>query len=299
MSNFRIKVFYSTAIHRSFTKAAEELLISQPAVTKNIKELETELGVRLFVRDGGKVLLTEAGEIVLDYAENILKTDRKLQFDLSLYKKKYEGQLNLGASTTIGQYLLPSVLAQFHSKYPDVQLSLINDNTRNIEKALTDNRIELAVVEGSSKNSKLKYVPLLKDEIVAVVHSSQALASNDEITLEELKSIPLVLRETGSGSLDIISEALKRNKISLHDLNIVMHLGSTESIKSFLSASDTIGLMSINAVNRELSRGEFKVIDIKDFEILRTFYFVYPHGELSGFADMFMQFTAKYYNNKL
>lgn len=292
-------MFRSVAILRSFTKAAEELFISQPAVTKNIKELESELGIRLFTRDGSKVLLTEAGKIVLDYAETILKADKKLQFDLSLYKKKYEGMLNLGASTTIGQYLLPAVLAQFHSIYPDVQLSLINDNTRNIEKALTDNRIELGVVEGNSNNGKLKYVPLLDDEIVAVVHSSRPLASKDEITVEELKSIPLVLRETGSGSLDIITEALKRNGIGLHDLNIIMQLGSTESIKSYLSASDAMGLVSINAVSRELSRGEFKVIDIKDFEILRTFYFVYPYGELSGFAALFMQFASNYYNNKL
>lgn len=299
MSNFRIKVFYLVAVHQSFTKAAEELLISQPAVTKNIKELETQLGIRLFTRDSGKVILSEAGKIVLNYAENILKADRKLQFDLSQYKEKYEGQLNLGASTTIGQYLLPSVLAQFHLKYPEIQLSLINDNTRNIEKALVDNRIELGVVEGSYRNSKLKYVPLLEDEIVAIVHTSQPLASKDEITIEELKSVPLVLREVGSGSLDIICEALKKADVKLQDLNIIMHLGSTESIKSFLSASDAMGLVSISAVSRELARGEFKIVDIKDFEILRTFYFVYPHGGISGFADIFMQYIAHYYNQRL
>jgi len=299
MFNFRIKVFYFVAFHASFTKAAEELLISQPAVTKNIKELETELGVQLFIRTGNSIKLSEAGEIVMQYATDIFDLEKDLQFKLGKLKNKYAGQLSLGASTTIGQYILPVILAKFKQKHPHIELSLINDNTRKIEVALADNEIELGIVEGCSKNRQLKYEPFMKDEIVAIVHTNQPLSSKDEITIEELKSIPLVLREIGSGTLDVIQSSLKKCNIKMNDLNVVIHLGSTESIKSFLKNSNSIGLVSVSAISKEIVNGEFKIIDIKDFEILRTFYFVYPHGKLSGLADMFMHFTLNSYNQKL
>ncbi len=299
MFNFRIKVFYFVAFHASFTKAADELLISQPAVTKNIKELEIELGVQLFIRTGNSIRLSEAGEIVMQYATDIFDLEKDLQFKLGKLKNKYAGQLNLGASTTIGQYILPVILAKFKQKHPDIDLSLINDNTRKIESALVDNEIELGVVEGCSKNRQLKYEPFMKDEIVAIVHTDQPLSSKDEITVDELKSIPLVLREIGSGTLDVIQSSLRKCSIKMNDLNVIIHLGSTESIKSFLKNSNSIGLVSVSAVSKEILNGEFKIIDIKDFEILRTFYFVYPHGKLSGLSEMFMRFALNLYNQKL
>ncbi len=293
MINFRLKVFYSVASHLNFTKAAEELLISQPAVSKNIKELESELGFRLFDRILNKVTLTGAGLLVLDYVKNISELDQQLLFDLNTLENKYSGHLKIGTSTTIGQYVLPSILAQFHDKYSNIKLSLFNDNSQNIEKILLKKEIELALVEGSPGSNQLKYIPYIKDEIVAIVHTKQPLSQKDEITLDELKSIPLVLRESGSGSLEIIQEKLKQHNIKLQDLNIIMSLGSTESIKSYLSSSNSMGLVSINAVNKEIVNGEFKVIDIKDFEIERMYYFVHPHGKISGLAELFIRFVQK------
>lgn len=293
MSNFRLKVFHTVAIHLNFSKAAEELYISQPAVTKNIKELETELDMKLFDRLSNKVTLTEAGKIVFDYAEHVLALDKKLLFDLSTLKQKYSGQLKLGASTTIGQYILPSILARFHEKHADIALVLLNDNTEKIEKALLKNEIDLGIVEGSSKNNQIKYIPFIKDEIVAIAHTSQPMAVKDEIDLSELKSLPLVLREVGSGSLEVILEKLKKHNIKQQDLNLIMHLGSTESIKSYLANSNSLGLISINAVSKEIANGEFKVIDIKGFDIERMFYFIHTHGKLSGLAEMFMRFIQK------
>lgn len=299
MSNFRLKVFHSVAAHLNFTKAAEELYISQPAVTKNIKELETELDAKLFDRLSNKVALTEAGRIVFDYAEHVLELDKKLCFDLSTLKQKYAGQLKLGASTTIGQYILPSILAKFHERHTDIALVLLNDNTEKIERALLRNEIDLGIVEGSSKNNQIKYIQFIKDEIVAIVHTSQPLSEKDEISLSELKLLPLVLREAGSGSLEVILKKLKEQDIRLQDLNILMHLGSTESIKTYLANSNCLGLISINAVSKEIANGEFKVIDIKDFEIERMFYFIHTHGKLSGLAEMFMRFIQQDHNQRL
>lgn len=299
MLNFRLRVFYSVATFSSFTKAAEEMFITQPAVTKNIKELESELGIRLFNRIANKITLTEAGRLLLHYTEHVLTLDKKFMFDLGVLKQKFSGDLKLGASTTIGQYVLPAILAQFNREQPDIELSLLNDNTQRIETALIEKILDLGIVEGNSKNSQLKYIPFIKDEIVAIAHSSQPLFEKDEISLDELKEIPLVLRELGSGSLEVITDKLRQKNIKLKDLNVVMHLGSTESIKTFLANSNSIGLISINAVSKEIANGEFKIIDITDFDIVRTFYFIHLHGVPSGFTDMFIQYALNYYNQKL
>lgn len=299
MLNFRLRVFCSVATFSSFTKAAEEMFITQPAVTRNIKELESELGIRLFNRIANKITLTEAGRLLLHYTEHVLVLDKKFMFDLGILKQKFTGDLKLGASTTIGQYVLPPILAKFKNEQPEIELSLLNDNTQRIETALINRQLDLGIVEGNSKNSQLKYIPFIKDEIVAVAHSSQPLFEKDEITLEELKKIPLVLRELGSGSLEVITDKLKKKNVKLKDLNVVMHLGSTESIKTFLANSNSIGLISINAVSKEIANGEFKIIDITDFDIVRNFYFIHLHGVPSGFTEMFMKYSFNYYNQKL
>lgn len=299
MLNFRLRVFYSVATFSSFTKAAEEMFITQPAVTKNIKELESELGIRLFNRISNKITLTEAGKLLLHYTEHVLTLDKKFMFDLGVLKQKFSGDLKLGASTTIGQYVLPPILAKFKMEQPEMELSLLNDNTQRIETALIEKILDLGIVEGNSKNSQLKYIPFIKDEIVAIAHSSQPLFEKDEITLDEFKEIPLVLRELGSGSLEVITEKLRLKDVKLKDLNVVMHLGSTESIKTFLANSNSIGLISINAVSKEIANGEFKIIDIADFEIVRNFYFIHLHGVPSGFTEMFIRYALSYYNQRL
>lgn len=299
MSNFRLKVFHSVAIHLNFTQAAEELYISQPAVSKNIRELEAELNICLFDRIKGKVFLTEAGEELFKYTREILQLEENLQFKLSKFRDQLKGHIKLGASTTIGQYVLPAVLAEFHKLYPDIHISLINDNTQKIEKLLTLKEIDLGLVEGISQNSQLKYIPFIKDEIVVVTHTSRSIASLDEMTIDELQTAPIVLREQGSGSLDVIIEKLKAKGIRFQDLNIVMHLGSTESIKTYIAHSDTLGIISIHAINKELSRGEYKIIDVMDFSMERMFSFVHLHGQQRGLVGLFITFAQKYYNQKL
>lgn len=293
MSNFRLKIFHSVATHLNFTQAAEELFITQPAVTKNIKELESELDACLFDRIKGKVYLTEAGQILLEYTKQIFELDQNLSYKLSTLKDQYSGQLRLGASTTIGQYILPPILARFNKQYPDIHISLINDNTKKIEAHLAAKEIDLGLVEGTSKNSQLKYTSFIKDEIVAIAHTSKKLAEIDELTIDELKSTPLVLREQGSGSLDVIISKLGKEGISLPDLNICMHLGSTESIKTYLAHANVLGLISINAVTKELANGEYKIIDIKDLEVTRTFDFVQLHGQQQGLPELFMNYAFK------
>lgn len=299
MSNFRLHVFYAVATHLNFTKAAEELFITQPAVTKNIKELESEYNISLFDRTKGRISLTEAGNMLLKHCEKTFELEKELRYNFSTINDTFAGQLKIGASTTIGQYILPEILANFKNKYNDVQISLFNDNTHKIESATANKEIEVGIVEGKSTNTQLKYIPFIKDEIVAVAHPSQPVAQLDEITIEQLKTIPIALREVGSGSLDVIADRLRKHKISLNDLNVSINLGSTESIKSYLYKSNCIGLISIHAVSREIANGEFKIIEIQGLEINRTFHFIHLHGHLSGFSKLFIDFATTNHNLKL
>lgn len=294
MSDFRIKVFQSVAKNLSFTKASQELFISQPAITKHIHELETTYQVRLFDRQGSKISLTDAGKLLLKHSEQILADYKQLEYEMHLLHNEYTGELKLGASTTISQYVLPPLLATFISKYPKVHLSLVSGNSRDIETALQENRIDLGLVEGVTRLPNLRYTTFLKDELVAVVPSKSRLAISEEITPEELLSIPLVLRERGSGTLDVIERALFQHNIKLSSLNVLMYLGSTESIKLFLEHTDCMGIVSIRSIRRELVSGEFRVVEIKGMPMMREFDFVQLQGQEAGISNLFVQFSMNH-----
>jgi len=298
MQDFRLNVFYAVASHLSFTKAANELFITQPAVTKNIKELETEYAIRLFERKGNKIILTTAVKILLTYTEQIRELYQRASFDLNLLNDKYSGQIKLGASTTIGQYILPPLLAKFYQSFPEIHISLLNDNTENIEAALEEHKITLGIVEGKTHHKQLKYIPFIEDEIVAVVHNKSKLAGKESVDLKKLTTIPIVLRERGSGTLEVIEDALGKKDIKLNQLTIAMYLGSTESIKLFLSNIDCIGFVSVAAVAKEITNGEFKIINIKDLNIKRSFYFVHLQGKTDGLTEKFMRYIVHHYNQK-
>ena len=170
MSDFRLKVFQSVAKNLSFTKASQELFISQPAITKHIQELENFYQARLFERQGSKILLTEAGRLLLKHSEKILDDYKQLEYEIHLLHNEYIGELRLGASTTIAQYVLPPLLANFISQFPQINLSLLNGNSRGVETALQEHRIDLGLVEGIFRLPNLKYTLFLEDELVAVVH---------------------------------------------------------------------------------------------------------------------------------
>lgn len=294
MSDFRLKVFYSVAKNLSFTKASQELFVSQPAITKHIRELESLYQARLFDRLGNKISLTEAGCVLLEHCERILAEYRKLEYDMHLLHREYAGQLRLGASTTIAQYVLPPILAQFTEKYPKMDLTLMDTNSRNIERALQEHTIDLGMVEGVFRLPDLKYESFLYDELVPVVCTSAALAVHDELSMEEFCRVPLVLRERGSGTLDVIEMALSEHNLKLSALNIRLYLGSTESIKSFLKYSNTMGIVSLQAIEKELKEGVFKIVEVEGLQVKRHFCFVRVQGQEEPASAHFMQFVRKY-----
>lgn len=262
MSDFRLKVFYAVAKNLSFTKASQELFVSQPAITKHIHELESLYQVRLFNRLGNKISLTEAGRVLLEYSERILAEYRRLDYSMHLLHNEYSGQLRLGASTTIAQYVLPPILAEYTRQYPKIKLTLIETNSRNVEQALQEHSIDLGMVEGVFRLPNLRYEAFLCDELVPVSSIQEGGEPEEEISFEEFRQIPLILRERGSGTLDAIEAVLAEKGVKLSSLNVRMHLGSTEGIKSFLKHSPCLGIVSIFAIRRELEENVFRITDI-------------------------------------
>ncbi|GET28584.1 LysR family transcriptional regulator [Prolixibacter sp. SD074] len=292
--DYRYQVFLAVANNLSFTKAAQEMYISQPAVTRHIRELENTLGLALFNRKGNRITLTAAGEIVYRYAQKTHILYDELQYELGTLKQTFSGSLRLGASSTISQYVIPEVIAAFHTRYPDIEVSLINGNSFEMEQKLQENRIDLAMVENYSSKTDLQYVDFSDDEIVVIAGHTCKFGRNANGTLAELQHIPLVVRERGSGTLEVIEQYLKSAGYPLDRLNVILHLGSTEAIKNFLPRFNGIGLVSVNAIHKEIQLNTLKIIPVKGLNIKRKFRFAYPKGPLTGNVKYFVDFTKNY-----
>jgi DNA-binding transcriptional LysR family regulator len=297
--SFHYKTFFQVASNLSFSKAAENLFISQPAVSKNIKKLESELNVALFERRGSNILLTEAGQKLLEYVRKAASIEQEINLDLSIIKDKIHasGELKVGASTTISLYVLPKVLSAFHKKFPKIKILLVNRNSENILKALDNYEIDLAVVEGRNTPNSLETRAFIVDEIIPVCayHSPYALSG---ITIEELVDIPLIMRERGSGTQSFLAQALTSHGLKMNSLNIIARLGGTEAMKNYILEDVGIGFLSRRAVEKELNAKSLREVHIKDFQITRQFTFAIRMGEdFLGMAREFIKIANSHYNN--
>ena len=229
------------------------------------------------------------------HTRQLLAAYRQMDFEMNLLTDNFSGELRLGASTTISQYVLPPVLASFIKKFPEIKISLSNGNSRDIEQALREGKITLGLVEGVVHQSTLHYTPFMKDELVVVAHTGSSLAIYDEITIEQLSTLPLVLRENGSGTLEVVEAALAKHRIKLSQLNVLLQMGSTESIKLFLENFDALGIVSVRAVTRELISGRLKVIDVEGFLAERMFAFAEPQGQNGGVEERFIRYACQFW----
>ena len=294
MFDFRLKVFDTVARRLNFTKAANELNITQPAVTKHIKEIELNLNIKLFERNGTKIKLTQAGEILVKYTEEIFSIYQKMEFEIGQLQEKQKGHLRLGASTTIAQYVLPPILAEFRKRFPEIQLNLVIHNSEKIEDLLTNNKIDVGLIEAQIKNRTFHYFPFMKDEIVLVARQNHPLSTKNHLKTDDLLQIPFVLRESGSGTLETIDLALKAKNIKLNELKTEIRLGSTESIKSYLLHSDALAFLSVQSILQELKSHTLTIIDVKNMAIPRYFNFIIPEGEQSKLVSLFIDFCNRY-----
>ncbi|WP_430613826.1 LysR family transcriptional regulator [Flavobacterium sp. JP2137] len=296
MGDQKLIVFKTVAETLSFSKTADQLFVSQPAISKSIRELEIEFGLQLFHRKGNKITLTNDGKRLKKQVDYILAQYQELYSQVASLKNSFPTHVKLGASTTISQYVLPQLLPQFKKSFPFIELELLNGNTQKIEKEVLKQNIELGFIEGQSQNKQLKYQFFMKDELVLIAHHSNPICKKDTLSTAEFLTIPIVLREIGSGSLQVIQHVLQEKKIKLRDLNIEMHLGSTESIKKYLEHSQCLGIVSIQAIQSELKEGTFKIIDLENIAFERNFYFITSHGNNKPYVEKLIQFILCQHN---
>lgn len=279
--DFRLRVFNEVVKTLSFSQASKNLYLSQPAVSKHIKELEMKYEVKLFERQKNTIKITSAGQDLFFYAEKILNLYHEAENHFLALQEKLPKKVKIGASTTIAQYIVPPSLAELKKSFPGTEFSLVNDNSTQIERKIEQHELSFALIEGSNHNPLLTYEKFLDDELVLVTATRNNLAAS--ISLNDLLQFPLVIREEGSGTRSILENRLAKAGIRKKDLNIDMILGSTESIKSYLYATPSYAFVSIFSVLEDLKHQQFQIIDIEDFEIKRPLYFVSLQGERSLF----------------
>jgi DNA-binding transcriptional LysR family regulator len=301
MLQFRHEVFLEVARLQSFSKAAEALFLSQPAISKNIRSLEEWYQVTLFERKGNQVVLTETGRLLEEYVKKACELNRELEVNITGLKNKKDtrGSLVIGASTTVALYVIPKVLSAFHQKYPNIQLRLVNRNSENILKALLDQEIDFGIIEGPRAGKAVNYRFFISDEVVPVCSAKCSIAQKIKISLQELKSIPVALRERGSGTLAAVTQALYDKGIKMNELTTKVALGGTEALKNFLLYDACIGFLPLRSVSKELANGDLVRITITGLYITREFYFVQRHGAYGQkIIQSFIKIARQLYNKK-
>lgn len=292
MENFRLKVFRTVAMHLNFRRAAEELLLTQPAVTQQIHALEEEVGIALFDRTGGRVKLTASGELLRVYAERLAALSSEALEAIAATNGKTAGELAVGASQTNAQYILPRVLGAFHREYPQLRIRAISHNTEDVLEALVQRQIGIALIEGPALRRDVRTQPFLEDELLLVTPPGHPWAGK-EIGPEKIYLQPMLMRERGSGSRRVVEQALEKAGISVRQLNIVMVLDSTEGLVSGVEAGLGIAFVSQWAVRHQLALRTLARARLTNVHIARILSVAYPAGPVpSGLEGKFLRFMT-------
>ncbi|MGB1108938.1 MAG: selenium metabolism-associated LysR family transcriptional regulator [Gammaproteobacteria bacterium] len=274
MADRRLQVFHTVARLLSFTKAAETLHMTQPAVTFQVRQLEEYFDTRLFDRTHNRISLTEAGRRVYEYADRIFELYGEMENSVREMTGSISGALVLGASTTISEYMLPALLGDFKGKYPEVEIHLRVANTDAIVQMVENNDIDLGVVEAPVPNKNLVVEVCRVDELVVIVPPEHPLAKEPKVTPEQLVQYPFICREEGSGTREVINEYLTDQNLDHGHLNICMELGSPESVKGAVEAGMGVSVVSRATIQKELELQ--RVISISlDPPLSRPFSFVH------------------------
>jgi DNA-binding transcriptional LysR family regulator len=291
MADRRLQVFRAVAQHLSFTKAADALFMTQPAVTFQIKQLEESFNARLFDRAHGGITLTAAGVMALDYAERILALSAELEARLKDMGGQVAGSLLIGGSMTIGEYLLPQLIGEFKGRFPAVVPTLFIGNSEAVQDRVAERTLDLGFIEGDSHLSSLRSEVCCEDELQVVCAPPHPMAKAPFALPASLTQHPYISREAGSGTRAVIDRYLQQAGVAPDSLNVVVELGSPEALKGLVATGLGFAIMSRVIAAKELELGQLVQIPLRP-PLLRNFSVVYPKERFhSKLVSSFLQFA--------
>jgi DNA-binding transcriptional LysR family regulator len=290
-----LETFCRVADLKSFSKAADDLFLTQPTISGHILSLEQSLSLRLFDRTSREVRLTKAGEVFLKYASKILSFRKDLLNALSEFSQGVRGELSLGASTIPGEYLLPKLLGDFRKEHPHFIISLKIADTKEIIQYVFQDNVEFGIIGAKLNHPSLHYEKYEEDEIIVVAPPDHPLTRKKRVNVEELSKVPWIIREEGSGTQMSVEKALRRKGKSLKQFHVVMEMGSTSSVKEGVKAKLGLAFLSKRAAEEEMGQGVLSRIDVEGIELIsRQIYIVTHRGRtLSPIGMEFLRFLKR------
>jgi DNA-binding transcriptional LysR family regulator len=274
-----LAIFHAVAQTGSMTLGAERLDISQPAVSKQVQELERFLRVHLFDRIGRRVHLSQAGEILADYASRLFALAREAEEAMADVRAVGRGRLVIGASTTIGTYLLPGVVAEFSRRHPNVEVLVTIENTQQVHRRLAGHELDVGLTEGFVEEEGLVAEVFHQDELVVIASARHRLAGKSRVSLGAVQKEPFILREPGSGTRAVEERALAPLGLPVR---VVMALGSTEAIKRVVAEGVGLAIVSRLSVHAECDAGTLVVLPVAKLRVERRLHLVRRKGRRDG-----------------
>lgn len=271
MNERRMRIFYEVSNVLNMTRVAEKMFISQSSISQAINELEQELGVKLFDRVSKKLYLTYEGQVFYNYVRRILNLYDESISAINDIKSSKGGKLKIGASNTVGVYMVPRIARAFLDIYENVEVSTTIGNTSDICNLILKNEIDFGLVEGKVKNDEIIANSFFKDELVVIVPKNHRLANKRFITKEEIKNEKFIIREVGSGTRELIERKFKENDI---EYNVFMELGNNEAIKNIVEAGIGISCISKQCLDHERIENRLKILNVTNLELSRDIYFI-------------------------
>lgn len=295
MEDHKLKVFCTVAETKSFSKASEIIHLTQPAVSLQIQALEELYETKLFDRSSNTVALTPAGEVLYRYAKEILALYAASTKDIGGMTGLVKGTISIGASTTIGNYLMPPVITDFRRTHPKISIHLRVGNTKRIIELLNAGNIDIGLVEGDLTRQKLTTERLLEDELVVIVPASHPWVKKKEVSIVDVLKEPLIMREEGSGTRQIIEKYLAAHGINTNGMKVSLMLGCTQAIKEAVEIGAGISIVSRWAARKENKYGSLKLLSLKEEKIFRDFSLIYHKNVISTHAlDDFLAYLKSY-----
>ena len=289
MDIHHLRVFVTVFRNRSFSRASEELHLTQPTVSDHVKSLEEELYCRLFDRLGRSIAPTKEADILYSHAAEIIEKTDALKELIGQFKKEITGELIVGASTIPGTYVIPRIIAGFKKRYPSVSFQIIESDSKGVIEKVLRHELLLGMVGAKMGHGQLTFTPVMEEELIAV--SSPSLIRAHEMSLEELTSFPMILREEGSGTRKEMERILEGRGISMDALKVVGCFGSTDAVKQAVKAGLGVSILSELAVADELKYKSLKKIKVKRVQMKRKFYAVTHRKRTLPFAySIFMEY---------